>query len=83
MTLRIKRGLIIAYQCQYYAKKRPLWVCAVIYVLCLALLGGLQAAFVYAIRVGHINYECRRDAHFNLCSRRMNAETKPASSSSA
>ncbi|KAI0726753.1 hypothetical protein C8Q72DRAFT_498431 [Fomitopsis betulina] len=37
-------------QCQYYAKKRPLWVCVVIYILCMALLGGLQVAFFYAIR---------------------------------
>ncbi|KAH9933337.1 PQ loop repeat-domain-containing protein [Fomitopsis serialis] len=37
-------------QCQYYGSKRPFWTCVAIYIVCLALLGGLQVGFVYAVR---------------------------------
>ncbi|KAH9840118.1 PQ loop repeat-domain-containing protein [Rhodofomes roseus] len=37
-------------QCQYYGSKRPIWACVVTYFVCLALLGGLQAGLVYAVR---------------------------------
>ncbi|KZT70733.1 hypothetical protein DAEQUDRAFT_764312 [Daedalea quercina L-15889] len=37
-------------QCQYYGMKRSIWVCVAIYFVCLALLGGLQAGLVYAVR---------------------------------
>lgn len=46
-------GLLIPsfIQCQHYGSKRPFWTCVAIYIVCLALLGGLQVGFVYAVRV--------------------------------